>query len=277
MSRARRSSAARRSVPIWRRELSIPFRLFFALVGAFALWLVWWLVTRNEFISPLLLPPPAEVVDAFTRLWQRPYLGETLGGHIAVSLRIALGGWAVAGIVGVPLGIAMAWWPRVRWVVFPIFQLVRPIPPLAWIPLAIVWLGIGDVARIFVVFLAAVVPWVMNSMQAVESVDDILVRAARSLGASDATILRRVIVRTSVPTILGGARIALGNAWMTLIAAELLAASAGLGFITLNSSKSLDTDIMVVAMLTIGVLGAVFTLAMQGLLHVLAPWSRGER
>ena len=149
-------------------------------------------------------------------------------------------------------------------------------PPLAWIPLAIIWLGIGFGARMSVVFVAALVPWVMNSMQAVASVDPVLVQAARTLGANDRTILFRVIARTALPTLMAGARIALGNAWTTLIAAELLAASSGLGYVALNASRTLDTDILLVAMAVIGVLGAVLSFGMQFLARTLAPWSRRE-
>jgi ABC-type nitrate/sulfonate/bicarbonate transport system permease component len=161
-----------------------------------------------------------------------------------------------------------------RWLVFPIFQLLRPVPPLAWIPLAILWLGIGESARIFVVFIAAIVPWVMNSMQAVSSIDGILIRAARVLGANDRQILMRVVCRTALPTLVAGARIALGNAWTTLVAAELLAATAGLGYIALNASRTLEIGILLVAMGIIGLLGAIFSLGMEALTRILAPWSR---
>jgi ABC-type nitrate/sulfonate/bicarbonate transport system permease component len=206
----------------------------------------------------------------------RPYLGSTFGEHVVASLTVVIGGWLLAGAIGLPLGIAMGWWRRARWIAFPIFQVLRPIPPLAWIPLAIVWLGIGEPARIFVVFVAAIVPWVMNSMQAVHSIDGILVRAAMTLGASDRQILTRVVCRAALPTLVAGARIALGNAWTTLIAAELLAATSGLGYIALNASRTLEMGILLVAMLTIGVLGAAFSFGMQALARVFAPWSRAR-
>lgn len=262
-------------VPWIRRELS-PVRLILVsvLASAFLVWLWHYASGVAGWISPLMLPPPVEVWEAFSGMLSEPYLGHTLLGHTTVSLSIVLGGWLLGGVVGLPLGIAIGWSSRIRWIAFPLFQLLRPIPPLAWIPLAIVWLGIGDMARIFVVFLAALIPWVMNSIEAVNSVDPLLVRAARSLGAGNALILRRVVIRSALPTIVAGARVALGNAWMTLIAAELLAASAGLGYVTLNSSKTLDTDIMVTAMLVIGVLGAIFSYGMRLLVRVIAPWAK---
>jgi ABC-type nitrate/sulfonate/bicarbonate transport system permease component len=261
----------------WRREPSRVQASAIALGSIAASIAVWWALTRPDgAISPLHLPPPQDVTDAFVRLLSRPYLGSTLGRHIGASLSVVIGGWLAAGLVGLPLGIAMGWWRKARWIAFPIFQLLRPMPPLAWIPLAIVWLGIGEPARIFVVFIAAIVPWVMNSMQAVYSIDPLLVRAALTLGASDRQILTRVVCRTALPTLVAGARIALGNAWTTLVAAELLAATSGLGYIALNASRTLEIGILLVAMGIIGVLGALFSVGMQLVTRLLAPWARGE-
>lgn len=238
---------------------------------------LWAFVTRGGGpVAPLSLPSPMEVFESFVRLVRRPYLGSTFIEHVSASLSVAIGGWLVAGLVGLPLGIAMGWWKRVRWVAFPVFQVLRPVPPLAWIPLAILWLGIGQSARIFVVFVAALVPWVMNSMQAVYSIDGILVRAAKTLGADDRYILTRVVCRTALPTLIAGARIALGNAWTTLVAAELLAATAGLGYVAVNASRTLETGILLVAMGVIGVLGAMLSIGMLLLTRALAPWSRLE-
>ncbi len=266
---------ADRTLPFWRREPGRAQWLAIALASLAAMLVAWWAATRPDgLISPLFLPPPSEVWEAFVRLWSRPYLGSTLGQHIGASLEIVIGGWLLAGVVGLPLGIAMGWWKKARWIAFPIFQILRPVPPLAWIPLAILWLGIGNSARIFVVFIAAIVPWVLNSMQAVYSIDGLLVRAALTLGASDAQILRRVVCRTALPTLVAGARIALGNAWTTLVAAELLAATAGLGYIALNASRTLEMGILLVAMAIIGALGALFSIAMHLLTRWVAPWAR---
>lgn len=264
------------TLPLWRREPGRMQWLFIAAASLGAIFGFWWYATRESgWISQLFLPPPQQVWEAFVRLWSRPYLGSSLGEHVGASLRIVAGGWLLAGIVGLPLGIAMGWWRRARWIAFPIFQLLRPVPPLAWIPLAILWLGIGSSARIFVVFIAAIVPWVLNSMQAVYSIDNLLVRAAKTLGASDMQILARVVCRTALPTLVAGARIALGNAWTTLVAAELLAATAGLGYIALNASRTLEVGILLVAMAIIGVLGALFSIGMHLLTRWVAPWAAG--
>lgn len=262
------------TLPFWRREPGRAQWLLIAGASLAAMFGLWWYATREGgWVSPLFLPPPQEVWGAFVRLWSRPYLGSTLGEHVAASLQIVAGGWLLAGVIGLPLGIAMGWWKRARWIAFPIFQLLRPVPPLAWIPLAILWLGIGNSARIFVVFIAAIVPWVLNSMQAVYSIDSLLLRAAKTLGASDTQILTRVVCRTALPTLVAGARIALGNAWTTLVAAELLAATAGLGYIALNASRTLEVGTLLVAMAIIGVLGALFSVGMVLLTRWVAPWA----
>jgi ABC-type nitrate/sulfonate/bicarbonate transport system permease component len=266
---------ADRTLPFWRREPSRAQWLAIAFASLAALLATWWALTRPDgVVSPLFLPPPSEVWDSFVRLLRRPYLGSTLGQHVGASLGIVIGGWLLAGAVGLPLGIAMGWWQKARWIAFPVFQILRPVPPLAWIPLAILWLGIGESARIFVVFIAAIVPWVMNSMQAVYSIDSLLVKAAMTLGAGDTQILVRVVCRTALPTLVAGARIALGNAWTTLVAAELVAATAGLGYIALNASRTLEIGILLVAMAIIGALGALFSIGMQLLTRWVAPWAR---
>ena len=251
------------------------YRMFVLSITAVAGWLVlWaWLTREGGPVPALYFPPPEDVLNRFWRMWTRPYIGSTLWEHILSSLYIVLSGWSVAALVGVPLGIAMAWWSKLRWIVFPIFQIIRPVPPLAWIPLTILWLGIGDVARMSVVFIAALVPWLMNSMLAVYSVDKLLIDAAKTLGATDRQILTRVVCRTALPTLVAAARMALGSAWSTLVAAEILAATAGLGYVAVNASQLLDTDVLIVAMIMIGLLGILLTALIELSQRVLAPWS----
>ncbi|MEM7042012.1 MAG: ABC transporter permease [Pseudomonadota bacterium] len=251
------------------------YRMLMFSVAAVAGWLtLWaWLTRDGGPVPALYFPPPEDVLNRFWRMWTRPYIGSTLWQHILSSLYIVLTGWAAAAVVGIPLGIAMAWWSKLKWIVFPIFQIIRPVPPLAWIPLTILWLGIGDVARMSVVFIAALVPWLMNSMLAVYSVDKLLIDAAKALGASDRQILTRVVCRTALPTLVAAARMALGSAWSTLVAAEILAATAGLGYVAVNASQLLDTDVLIVAMIMIGILGIALTALIELSQRILAPWS----
>lgn len=256
------------------RDAELMKRVAIGGVTVVALIVVWHLVTtRLRLVSPLALPSPEAVLSRIVDLTWTPYLGETIWGHAWASVQIVLAGWLLAGIVGIVLGVGMSWSPLMRNLTFPIFQMLRSISPIAWIPIALVWLGIDDSARIFIVFIAAVVPWTVNSMDAVRSVDPLLIRAARTLGAGRRT-LTEVVLPAGLPTLLAGARIALGNAWTALIAAELLAAISGLGFVALNSSRALDTPTMLAAMAIIGALGVLFSFLMLRISKTLAPWAK---
>lgn len=243
-----------------------------SVTGLIALW--WWTTDSAALVSPLILPPPQDVADGFENLLRNDYQGNTLLAHAWQSLRIVLIAWLLAGITGALIGTLSGWSRMFRAVVYPIFQFIRPIPPIAWIPIAILWFGVGTGGRVFVVWLAAVVPWTVNSREAVASVDPLLIRAARVLGARGTAILGRVVLPVALPTLLTGARIALGNAWMTVIAAELLGATAGLGFVTLNARATLEPATMLVAMFTIGVLGVALNAAVLALQRAATPWDR---
>lgn len=249
-------------------------RLAIGMIAVVTTVALWHLATETlRLVSPLALPSPGDVADRLIGLTHTPYLGHTIGGHALASVQVMLAGWLAAGVVGLPLGVAMGWSRRVHDLVAPTFHLLRSISPIAWIPLAVIWLGIGTGARAFVVFVAAVVPWVVSAMDAVRGVNPLLPRAARTLGAGH-RVITDVVLPCALPGFLAGARIALGNAWTALIAAELLAATAGLGFVALNSSRALDTATLVGSMAVIGALGMLFSYLLLRLAAVLAPWAR---
>lgn len=259
-----------------KRMMSSSRRVQLALVGVLTtlgLIGIWYLVTAGlGLIAPLSLTDPVTLFKRIIGLSSTPYLGETIWGHTWSSLQVALMGWILGGAIGLPLGVMMSWVPVFRKLVFPTFQALRSISPIAWIPLAIVWFGIETSARVFIVFIAAVIPWVINSMEAVESVDKQLIKAARNLGAKR-RVLHSVVLPAGAPTLLAGARIALGNAWTALIAGELLAATSGLGYMALNSSRALDTPTILAAMAFIGLLGMIFSAVLTRLQSILAPWA----
>ncbi len=234
---------------------------------------IWQVVADLELVSPLLLPGPGEIWSRFVRMWTTPYQGNTLIGHTAASLRVAFTGWGAAAILGLPLGIWVGWSRTARDIVMPIFVMLRPIPPIAWIPFAVIWLGFGVTARSFVVFLSAFFPIVLNSVEAVVSIDKVQYHAAANLGATPRQTFRRIVLPTSLPILLTGGRIALGNAWMTLVAAEMLGATAGLGFTALNARRTLDSDIMFVAMGVLGVFGGLISLGSAWLERKATPWA----
>lgn len=214
----------------------------------------WWGVSAAGLVSPFILPPPAEVLEAARRLGEG-YLGGSLLGHLQASLSVVLTGYAAAVLVGVPLGILMAWVRPAALLLEPLVGLLRPIPPPAWIPLAILWFGIGLPGKTFIVFISAVTPCLVNAYVAIREVPVQQIRAARSLGAGNAALLFRVAIPSGLPTIAGGMRLALGTAWATVVAAELVVATAGFGFVIMNGYRNFESSIMAVGMIAVAVTG----------------------
>lgn len=233
----------------------------------------YWATEVGKLVTPVVLPSPTDVRLQFEWLLFNPFQGATLLGHAAASLSIVLLAWMLAVGVGLPLGILMGWYRPVERVVGPLFQLLRPIPPIAWIPFSIIWFGIEAPARIFVVFMASFSPCVLNAIEAVRSADRRQVQAARTLGAGNAAILLEVVVPAGLPLLFTGARIALGNAWMTMVAAELLAAREGLGYIMQVARLTLQADMIVVSMIMIGALGAALAVVLRLAARYAMPWS----
>ncbi len=196
----------------------------------------------------------------------------TLFHDTVASLRRVLIGFTLGTLLAIPVGFLMGWYPLARALLEPYVQFFRTIPPLAIIPLAVVFMGIDETPKIFVIFLAAFLACVISTFQGVVSVDPTLINAARVLGARDATLFARVVVPASAPFILVGMRIGLGSAWATLVAAELIAAQEGLGFRMQNAQLYYDLPTIFVALITIGVLGLLMDRALLAAEKALTSW-----
>jgi taurine transport system permease protein len=253
-------------------------RVLLAAISVISVIGVWFLLTSVlRAIPPAFLPPPQNIVTDFLRVLRSPYVGHTLAGHTLVSLQIVLGGFFSALLIGIPLGILMGWFKRIEAIVDPLFQLLRPIPPLAWIPLSLLWFGIGIKSKIFVIWLSAFVPCVINSYTAIRLTEPLLVKAALGLGVKRQwDLLREVAIPSALPVILGGVRIGLGAAWMTLVAAELLASDAGLGYMMQMARRALEPSVIILGMLIIGILGALMARGLSSLEKRLCPWVKEE-
>jgi ABC-type nitrate/sulfonate/bicarbonate transport system permease component len=215
-----------------------------------------------------LLPPPLGVVGAFVDLLRS---GDIVL-HVLASLKRVLVAFAAAAVAGVSLGVAIGWWRRFDELVDPLVEFLRPIPPLAWIPLAIIWFGIGDAQNMFIIFLGAFFPIVLNTIEGVRSVDRPLVWGALTLGGTWAQVLREIVLPGALPLILTGLRIGLGIGWMALVAAELVAASSGLGFLIEDSRNLLFTERVLLGMVLIGALGFGMDRLMRRLERQVMPW-----
>lgn len=232
---------------------------------------VWWFVCDRALVSSFILPPPGQVLEGLAQI-AGGYMGTSIFRHLSASLSVVLSGYAVAALIGVPLGIAMAWNRHVDALFGPLITLLRPVPPPAWIPLAILWFGIDLTGKTFVVFVSAIVPCVINSYVGIKETPPGLLAAARTLGAGSRTLLLEVALPAALPVILTGLRIALGNAWASVVAAELVVATAGFGFLIMNGYRNFESHIMAVGMIAIGVVGFIMNAGFRRLEKALVRW-----
>ncbi|PWS34507.1 ABC transporter permease [Falsiroseomonas bella] len=241
-----------------------------SLLGLLVLW--WVLTTGTGLVAPYRFPSPAEFRGALDQFVTDGYAGGTLWVQAWHSTRLVLMGFAVAVVTGVPLGLLMGVSPRAEALLNPAFLLVRPIPPLAWIPLAIVWLGLGDAAKVLVIWFAAFVPSVINTWTGVRGVDRTLIAAARVHGAGSRRLLTEVIIPGALPMIFTGLRLSLQASWTTLVAAELVGAFFGLGRVLDAAYRDINPAMITVAMVAVGILGAATTRLLGEAERRLIPW-----
>jgi ABC-type nitrate/sulfonate/bicarbonate transport system permease component len=231
---------------------------------------VWQLISSANSSLQLLLPPPSAVLTAGWELLKNGVLLQ----DIAVSLTRVFTAVGIAALIGIPLGAAMGGLPRFRWSFDPLLEFIRPIPPLAWIPLAILWFGISEKEIDFIIFLAAFFPIVLNSAAGFRDVDMLLVRAARSLGANPFVVFWTVYVPAALSHIIIGIRTGMGIGWMALVAGELVGATTGLGFLISQGRMVFRSDFILLGMVTIGVLGLALDGLIRGISAALMPWKR---
>ena len=233
---------------------------------------LWWAVTTAGLIEPLFLPSPQAVLQRAWRLLGEGYMGASLWQHLAASLgRIGVA-LLFAVATAVPLGIAIGRNRVVRGLFDPLIEFYRPIPPLAYLPLIVIWCGIGELSKVLLIYLAIFAPIVIATATGVRTVDPARLRAAQSLGASQAQLIRHVILPSALPDILTGIRIGLGVGWSTLVAAELIAATHGLGFMVQSAAQFLVTDVVIVGILVIALIAFALELGLRALQRKLVPW-----
>ena len=243
-----------------------------SLVTMAALFLLWWVATERRWISPLFLPSPRAVWDILVEVYSEDFGGTSLLGHVEASLRRVFGAFVLACLTAIPVGLLMGTSRIARGVLDPPLEFYRPLPPLAYLPLTIIWLGIGEVQKTVLIYLAIFAPLALNARSGVRSVSAEQIHAAYSLGASRAQVFRHVVLQAALPEILTGMRIGIGFGWTTLVAAEMVAASAGLGQMVLNASNFLRTDVVVMGIVVIGAIAYAFDLLMRWLEQRLVPW-----
>lgn len=199
-----------------------------------------------------LFPTPIDVLLGIVELAQKGLLLK----YIVASLFRVTVGFGLAVVIGVPAGLVLGWFQRLFFAFNPMIQVLRPISPIAWIPVAILWFGVDDRAPIFLIFLASVFPIVVSAMAAVQNINTVYIRAARNFGLSQADLFRHVIFPATLPQVLTGIRIALGVAWLVVVAAEMIAVNSGLGYLIIDARNAGKRyDLVVAGMMMIGLIG----------------------
>lgn len=233
--------------------------------------LVWETVSRSGIFTEILLPRPSSLVDTTVYLLS----SGKLIMHAKASLTRVLIGYTLAAVIAIPIGILMGKNRRLEKSVYPSFEILRPIPPIAWTPLAILWFGIGTMPAIFLIFIGAYFPILINTVDGVKGVERRLVEYAKTLGASERDITLQIIPMAALPSIFTGMRIGLGLAWMVVVAAEMIAANSGLGYMILDARFVLATDVVLVGMITIGVIGLTMDIIFRRIEGMILKWRKG--
>lgn len=236
-----------------------------SLAAGFALW---WLVSHFGLANPMLLPPPASVLQAAKEM----IADGSLLHHLLVSLARAMGGFVLAAVVGIPLGILVARSRVVNAAVNPWIELLRPVPPIAFLPLVVLWFGIGEVSKLVVVSYGAVFPILLNTIHGVRAIDGSLLRAARVLGASPRQTFFLVVLPASLPSVVTGLRLGAGMSIFVLVAAELVGSSSGLGWLITDAREHFFTDQIMVGIVTLGLLGWVINRGLLALEKRVIQW-----
>ena len=257
---------------VYQKKRTIPSNVIISALTLLAILLVWWGVTAMQLISPLFLPAPQQVLKQLLSISTQGFMDATLGQHLAASLGRILVALLAAVVIGVPVGIAMGLNPTVRGILDPIIEIYRPVPPLAYLPLMVIWFGIGETSKILLIYLAIFAPVTLAAAAGVRSVEQVRVRAAQALGANRWQVLWYVVLPNALPEILTGLRIGLGVGWSTLVAAELIAATRGLGFMIQSAGEFLATDVVIAGISVIALIAFVLELGLRALQRRLTPW-----
>ena len=237
--------------------------------------LTWWVLTTGTgWISAARFPTPNEVKAALVQITTEGYGNGRLHQHVFHSLKLVLMGFTVAVAIGVPLGLLMGYSRKAESLINPAFLLLRPSPPLAWIPLAIVWLGLEDASKILVIFVAAFVPSVINSYTGVRNIDTPVLEAAQMLGIRGSKLVFDVLIPGAFPMIFTGLRLSLQASWTTLVAAELIGALYGLGSILNQGAQDIYPAMILVAMVLVAICGATTTAILGSIESKSMPWRR---
>jgi NitT/TauT family transport system permease protein/taurine transport system permease protein len=234
--------------------------------------ILWQIVSMLHLVSSIALPSPLKVIQEFDRLNTLGYGGHFLIGDIITSLIQISIGFVVAVVVGAVIGISMARINIVFRIIDPFLQFIRPVPPLAYIPLLVVWFGIGELPKVLLIFIGTIPVIIIGTMSGVKTTPKIRISVAKTLGATETQIFRYVILPSALPAIITAMRVGIGVAWTCLVAAEMIAANEGLGWLVQFAGQDLQVSIVIVGIIVIGSLGYSMELCIRLLETYLVPW-----
>jgi taurine transport system permease protein len=246
--------------------------LAISVLTVLALLALWYAVTAAGWVKPLFLPSPKAVLQQFVEYVTGAANDRPLWEHFAASMFRVFAAFLLACVTAVPIGIAMGMSRVARGIFDPPIEFYRPLPPLAYLPLIIIWFGIDELPKVLLIYLACFAPLALAARSGMKSASQEQINAAYSMGASYAQVIRHVILPAALPEILVGMRIAIGFGWTTLVAAEMVAANVGLGQMVLNASNFLRTDIVIMGIVVIGAVAYLFDLLMRWVERRLVPW-----
>jgi taurine transport system permease protein len=252
------------------RNLGISFVAVLAAFGA------WWIVSGSGAVSSLFLPTPVAVWKAFLEIVRDGYKGSPLIIHIGQSLKRLAIAFAIALLTAIPLGLLSGYFAKVRAFVDPFIEFYRPLPPLAYYTLLVLWLGIGDSSKVALLALAAFAPLYLSVVSGVSKVPRDRINGARSLGAKDWDIFAHVIFPSTLPDLFTGIRTSIGMTYTTLVAAEMVAAVSGMGWMVLDASKFLRSDIIFAGIILMGLIAVLIDASIRWLEHNRVPWKGKE-
>ncbi|QCK87374.1 ABC transporter permease [Phreatobacter aquaticus] len=243
--------------------LSLSQRLGWGLLGVTLIIGLWTLLTATGFVPRQFLPSPLEVASRFLTLLTSPFAGATLPVHLASSFQRYAYGVVLAAAVGIPLGLLMGWFRLLDDIVTPIFDGLRFIAPIAWVPFAALWFGTGVGGPVMIIFAGAFPPCLINAYRGARFVEPRLIEAARMLGTGHMRMIVEILLPAAVPSIIAGLRVSAGLGWQSLVGAELIVAAAGVGFMMVQAQGSVQTATVMSGMIAIGVVGMAIDMALR--------------
>lgn len=255
-----------------RSRKRLPFGAFIGTLTVAALLALWAAASGLGWTSPVFLPSPSRVADAIMTAATTGYANATLWQHMAASLWRVFAALVCTLAIGVPAGLLIATSRVGRGILDPLIEFIRPLPPLAYLPLIIIWCGIGEASKILVIGIAMLAPIVISTVSGVRAAGESQIRAARAFGATPWQMIREVMFPAALPSIFTGVRIALGAGWTTLVAAELVAATRGLGYMIQSAAQFLVTDMVIAGILVISALATLCEIALRYAERRLLPW-----